>query len=326
MRSKIALLWLAALAPLCSGCLSRQIARDGIGLRQAILDMYTDQVMDNLIRAHNNMPYVQLVYTTIQANDMDQVSANGALDQTITTTRDLFAAMASRVLANDYKAGGMGDRMRTMNFTANPITDQNDIYQRYLDFSHNSDLFVVSDCPPPCAVHIQRKCDKIYYWVPQEAGPAFLDLVLKTTFMRGPEAAPVALAAVDVKIVDVEKVNPVPGRDATNATLLFDKAVPNGPATLIVDLDDGRRVRVGLWPISKDLDGKRVDLGQPTTRLEIQWSPMKDGFTELQLKGRPARFYSHDFPPEAQVPSPILHEISNNLNSIKTQVENQRRN
>lgn len=35
----------------CCGCLARHIAHDGTHLREAMVDIYTDQVMDNLIRA-----------------------------------------------------------------------------------------------------------------------------------------------------------------------------------------------------------------------------------------------------------------------------------
>jgi hypothetical protein len=159
---------------------------------------------------------------------------------------------------------------------------------------------------------------KRYYWVPCAAGPAFLDLVLKTALMRGPETAPAVPAAYEARIVQVLNVAPVGGdRDATNATLDFDKPVPNGEATLVADLDDGRRVRATLWPVGQDAEGKRVTLGQPTTRLDIQWAPKRDGFTEQQLVGRPARVCSRDYPPEAPVPNPVLRRIATDVNQIK---------
>src|SRR5207244_4456318 len=106
----------------------------------------------------------------------------------------------------------------------------------------------------------------------------------------------------EVQIVQVLNVTPVGGDlDATNATLVFDKQVPNGEATLVVDLDDGRRVRAALRPFSRDADDKPVALGQPTSRLDIQWAPKRDGFTERNLVGRPARVYSRDYPSEAPV-------------------------
>jgi hypothetical protein len=316
-----AFLLLFAGASCCCGCLARQVARDGINLRQAILEMYTDQVMDNLVRARSNMPFVQLKYTQIQANDADDLSAIGAIDQTITAMRTLATAAATRTLTNDYKASATGDRKRVMNFTADPITDQNDIYQKYLDFANNPSLFVVSDCAPACPVHIMRKCGRKYYWVPAEAGPAFLDLCMKTTFMRGKDDGQIAPAAYAVKIADVKKAEKLAKEDIINASLVFDKPVPNGEGLLVVDLADGRAARIGLLRVYQDTEGKAVDLGRPTTRLEAQWFPVKDKLQPDDLKGRPARFYSHDFPPEVQGAPPILQQINTNLNTIRSQVQ-----
>ena len=55
-------LWLAASVLLLSGCQAAQVARQGNNFRQAILDIYTEQALDNLIRARIGMPFVQLKY------------------------------------------------------------------------------------------------------------------------------------------------------------------------------------------------------------------------------------------------------------------------
>jgi hypothetical protein len=303
-----------------SGCLSRQLATDGIGLRQAILDMYTEQVMDNLIRARTNMPFVQLKYSTIQANDVQDMSLQETIDHSISTASNLVTGAATRTILNDFKTVGNGDLKRTMNFTCDPITDQNDIYRKYLAFANDPGLFMSSETKPACPVHIMRKCGKCYYWVPLEAGPAFLNLCLQTTFMRGQDAVAVP-AAVVVKVADIVNATPVSSRHIMNATFVFDKPVPNGPAALYVDLADGRSFRINLWPISQDPQGKHLDLGQPTNRLDAQWSTAADDHAPsiTEMKGRSARFYSSDFPPEPGPAPPNLQEINNNLNTIRTQ-------
>ncbi len=300
-----------------AGCLAHQFDRDGVQFHDAIADIYTQQAMSNLIRARCNMPFVQLKFSQFNVTDTDDASANGSVVQTIETQRDLVLAAAMRTLTNVYTLGGMFDRKRQMALNADPVTDQNDVYHMYLAFANDQNLFVASQDPPPCPVHIKRKCGHMYYWVPAEAGPAFLDLVLRTSLMRGPETVPPVPAAYEVKIVQVIGVSKVGRGDLTNATLVFDKPVPDGEGTLVADLDDGRRIKVAVWPVDKDADGKRVLLSQPTNRLEIQWSPSKDGFTENNLIGRPARVYSRDYPPEAPVPNPILRQISTNVNQIR---------
>jgi hypothetical protein len=305
--------------PALNGCLSRQIAYDGIGLRQAILDMYTDQVMDNLIRAHSNMPFVQLKYSTIQANDVQDLSLNETIDHSISTLTNLVTGAATRTVLNDFKTVGNGDQKRTMNFTCDPITDQNDVYRKYVAFARDSSLFIQSDTKPTCPVHMMRKCGGCYYWIPIEAGPAFLDLCMQTTFMRGKDDGVTVPAAVAVRITKV-----VPGEGARqfmNATFQFDKTVPNGAAALYVDLGDGRRFRVNLWPRESDSHGKHVDLGQPTDIFDGQW-PLKDGKpAAADFDNKSARFYSSEFPPEPPAPSPGLQELNNNLNTIRTQIQ-----
>jgi hypothetical protein len=305
-------------ASCCAGCLGKQFACDGSEAQVAMSQIYTDQAMDNLIRAKNNLPFVQLRFYDINVNDSDDYAISGQVTQSIQTVRDLFAAAATRTVSDQYGANGAANRRRVMALNADPVTDQNDIYERYLAFANDPGLLMCGDAPPEGPVHLLRKWCKRYYWVPCEAGPAFLDLVLKTALMRGPEAVSAAPAAYEVRIGQVIDVKPVgDGRDATNATLIFDKAVPNGEATLIVDLDDGRRVRASLTPVDKDAEGKRVFRGQPTTRLNVQWAPKADGFTELNLQGRPGRLYSRDFPPEAPVANPLLRRISTDVNQIK---------
>src|SRR5438270_1601434 len=59
-----------------SGCFGNQFAADGRNFRQALLDMYTDQTFDNLIRAAQNQPYVQLAYHDLVVTDNQFVKAN----------------------------------------------------------------------------------------------------------------------------------------------------------------------------------------------------------------------------------------------------------
>jgi hypothetical protein len=303
-------------AMVSGGCLGRQFARDGASVQEAVADVYTNQAIENLIRARNNLPFVQLKFSGINVSDTDDLTVSGSVKQTLETARDLFLATGMRTLTNEYDGTGTGDRKRTMALNADPVTDQNDVYACYLAFARDSNLLVCSDERPLYPVHILRKWRKKYYWIPCEAGPAFMDLVLKSALMRGPETAPPA--AYQVKILDVMDVTPAPGgTDSTTAMVVFDSAVPNGEGSLVVDLDDGRRVRASLLPIATDPENKRVPLGQLTSGLKITWSPKRDGFTELNLIGRPGRVYSRDYPPEAAVPNPVLQKIAIDVNQIK---------
>jgi len=194
VMQKYAMFLVGVLAVCAPGCLSRQVSRDGIGIRQSLLDMYTDQIMDNLIRARNGLPFVQLAYSSVQVQDVD--SMTGSVQDTYNISSDRssnavgLVTSVLRRFSNGLQLTGNARRDRTMGLKADPVTDKNDIYEKYLEFANNPALFHVSATKPVCQVHIMRKHGKCYYWVPLEAAQEFQQLCMKTTFMRGPETAP----------------------------------------------------------------------------------------------------------------------------------------
>ena len=315
----ISALMALALASLCTGCLARQVANDGVNARQALLDMYTDQVMDNLIRAHDNLPFVQVQYSDVTVQDADLVGSTLAVNWPVQATT--------------YGATGNASRSRTMSFVANPISDQNDIYDAYLTFANDPGLFIVTCDDPGEAAHICRKHDKKYYWVPVEAGPMFLNLAMITTFKRGPESVPPGayeVTIVDVKVEAKNGINPKTGErkypmlpaDLIEATLTFSESLPNGDATMIAKLTDGRTFQIPLHFITKDIkDGveQEVKQGDLTTKLKTaDWSPQKTLYTDLDLRGARARIYSQNYPATTQViGSHPLQRINSNLNYIR---------
>jgi hypothetical protein len=179
----------------CSGCLARQIGNDAIDLRAALLNMYSDQALDNLIRARNNMPFVQLSYSKLQVNDDNKLksavtggAANFTYGHTANTTAASPLAQFTKLImfagAFPFSANDIGDR--SLVFHADPVTNQNFIYEDYLQFVNTQGQFIDSDCPPTCPVHCMRKCGNRWYWIPIEARDAFLALVLKTAFGDDP--------------------------------------------------------------------------------------------------------------------------------------------
>ena len=316
------LMIMLALASMSCGCLSKQITRDGIELRQAVQDMYTDQVMDNLIRAKNNMPFVMLSYSAIQNNDFHDLGATASIDQSISSVMNLIVAGATRTVLKDYKESATGDCKRTMSFNAEPVTTQNDVYQKFIDFVKVPGQLEVSRQPPRCAVHIMRKSGHCYYWVPCEHGPAFFDLCMKTTFMRGKDDPPVTIPGFTTVTIKDVMIIPLKGKDPdrpdlVNANIQFNKKVPNDSATLVVDLPD-RKITLRLYhmtnvPIAPD----------NTDTLFAQWDMKSLNLQPAELKGRTARLYSYTFPAELQPPPPALDQINTTLNTIRNQLQNQ---
>ena len=83
---------LVCAAALC-GCAVHETHKDHDLIRLTLLDLYTNQIMDNLIRAENRMPIIQLDYTngTTQVTITNNIGGN---DTQATTATNLFGIPA----------------------------------------------------------------------------------------------------------------------------------------------------------------------------------------------------------------------------------------
>ena len=81
---------------LFSGCYRSQIRNEGDQVRNALNDMYTNQIMDNLIRARRNLPFVHLNYHDLLVQSTDQYTGTLSNGQTFTGSRSLSYALLSR--------------------------------------------------------------------------------------------------------------------------------------------------------------------------------------------------------------------------------------
>ena len=138
--TRYAVLLLLVSLPLCCGCYHAQVRNDGNQVRRALLDMYEDQAMDNLIRAHDNLPFVQLNYHDVLVQATDQYTGTFTNNQTFSASRTLNFSTAvtgtlMRAVGSAFSFGGTGQRQDLLSFKADPITDQDDIYDKYGDCS-----------------------------------------------------------------------------------------------------------------------------------------------------------------------------------------------
>lgn len=269
-------------------------------------------------------------FSNIQANDTQDCNLSGSIDQSFMRTVNLATGVVAKAMTRDAKIAPSTDDKRTMSFVSDPITDQNDVYQKYIAFANNPNYFVMSNCPPKFPVHIMRKCNGMYFWVPTEAAAAFFDLCMQTTFMRekNKDSGLSIDGAVALKIEKVEnfvETPPTPEREAIiYATITFNKAVPYGAATLVIDLADGTKLRAKAWPLADNhLTQQPTALGQPSTRFDIDIDEGKAAgkYQEKDLTGRPGRFYSFDYPPEISPIKPTLDQINENVSAIRNRVQ-----
>ncbi len=152
------------------GCRAQQLQQDQDAIRTSVMDMYTNQIMDNLVRAHNGFPFVQMQYESITGTIGHDGSVGAGM-----------ADFGSRLM--NISLGGSQRNVLTV--TANPVTDNDAVYLAYLDFVRPREENFYCTCdPPPCGdAHISVCCDEMYYWVPADKKHQFLRLALATSVM-----------------------------------------------------------------------------------------------------------------------------------------------
>lgn len=203
-RSTLVIIVIMLAAVMC-GCRSHQLHRDQHAIRQAIVELQTEQIMDNLIRAHRGMPFVHIDYKRSTGTVTQEASASA---ETVQVSNTMIVNGAAAVLSETARLLGGGKNQAQLTIEAQPVYDQNSVYRAYLEFLEPDDelgerLVATCDPPPPGAAHICRFCCERYYWVPTQFQADFLKLALRTTALRG-DAIEVP-RAFQVTVVDVQE-------------------------------------------------------------------------------------------------------------------------
>ena len=249
---------------LVSGCAVHQVHKDHDLIRNTLLDLYTNQIIDNLIRAKNGMPIIQLDYTQATAMVTNTNSIAGSDSQAVTANNLLTipaaTLAATRTIATTL-AGNLGNtNANQVTIAAAPVTTTNTVYDAYLQFldeeKNPGSLMVTPDPPKPGSAHICRKVHGMYYWVPVTYQQLFFRLALLTTAQRG---APLAAPDTDFRVtVEGMSGDPRPGQNpAKNQQVVVkvDKEIPNDTGYLVFDGDPKQRQYDILLDTTKP-DGK----------------------------------------------------------------------
>jgi hypothetical protein len=138
-----------------AGCAVRELHDDQNKIRSALLDLYTDQIIDNLIRASNGMPIIQIDYTNATAQ-VTVGQTEGLSDSPVRTKTNVLtlAAMSSyaitRTSMNTLMGNLGGSNSNQVAVTATPVTTSNEVYDAYLAFlTLPGSLQLSCDVPPP---------------------------------------------------------------------------------------------------------------------------------------------------------------------------------
>lgn len=251
-RSLLGLKSLLAVMSCCvmfsAGCLSRQVARDGVGLRNAMIDLYTDQAIDNLIRARNRQLFVQMKYSQLSVDDSSALSgaASSAAGSFTTSFQQATRAVTA---AGVFPLSASASKTRKVSFQADPVTDQNYVYEEYMAFADNPMLLIACNKKPTCSFVVSRQCGSLWYYIPPEAGSAFLQLVIDVSV--GLDSQPAEAWTATIKTATpVYDQNGVPDPTHRHFVLTLDTPVPNDEGQILASLasPSSRKVALHAYP------------------------------------------------------------------------------
>lgn len=241
--SRLLILASLSIPAIAAGCAVHEVHKDQDRIRCALLDLYTDQIMDNLIRASKGLPIIQLDYTN--AGSTVTVAENSSFNagQSVTNSRvrvlPAAALTLTRTILTSFGGSGAASNSNQIAITASPVITSNEVYDAYLEFLTLPGSLVVSCEPPEEGVaHLVKQTKKNkYYWVPVEYKFQFLRLALATTAQRGKALlAPDEFYAVTLKEIvksEADKIHP----DIKLLTVKIDKKIPNDTGYLTFDVD-----------------------------------------------------------------------------------------
>ena len=208
-----------------------------------LLDLYTNQIMDNLVRAKNGMPIIQLDYTNAAAQ-VTITSSIGGSDTQVPMTSNVLALPAATLTATRSIMTTLMGNASSMNsnqigLTATPVTLSNEVYDAYLSYlTLPGALIVTHEPPPPSEVHLCKKYCGDYYWVPKSSREDFFRLALLTTAQRGKSLLPPD-PFYSVQLT-YNATSPVPDdKNSVLVELKLDNPIPNDSGSLVLIKPNG---------------------------------------------------------------------------------------
>jgi hypothetical protein len=120
---------------LVAGCKAQYLADDQIHMRQSLLDMYQDEVMDNLIRTKLYLPVIQVDYRTMTGTATNYTQGNVSFNQE--SDQNHLAVGSASVPVHDLKSTGFfgGEQAITtqLTLTGEPVCDDS-VYNAYCQY------------------------------------------------------------------------------------------------------------------------------------------------------------------------------------------------
>ncbi len=286
-RRRVAIIVLLCMA--ATGCAVEGVYEDQDRIRATLLDLYTDQIVDNLIRAYNGQPIVQIDYTnaTAQITIKDTAGVSDMLATSSPSVITRIAGSTATVLKTTVNTaiGNLGvDRANQVSLTATPVTAGDDVYSAYRDFlAIQGSLQVTCDPPHGQAAIVCKRCGSNYYWVPTTYQKAFLLLALATTAQRGPAAAaPDTFFSVNITGV-LSAVNLDNAQGVKTLIVKLDKKIPADSGLIEISVGDVSSTPSATKPAGT---APRVPVTQVARQAEVQRRLFRFAWGSISLTPR----------------------------------------
>jgi hypothetical protein len=317
---------------LACGCATTELAHEEDQIRSKLLALYTDQIMDNLIRAKNNLPIIQVDYSSL--NGQVTLEATGMIggSQTVTnanavTTATAISKMVSRTIATVFNYSLTAHNATQVSMSGTPLNNNNDVYLAYLTFlADQQNLMVTPAAPPEGAAHLCRQYCGSYYWIPCDRATEFFKLSLATTTMRGQPLKVSKDFEITVDhLLGARTINDA--KQIHQVLFAIQGKLPNAEGVLRLTVD-GIEYKVSTsWVDQTDIDNLKVkdvtapDYGKDGTLLFFNCSgknvPLSPDQLAAKLKGQKVSVRLAGFTPPVPTTDALLESIRNETQLIR---------
>jgi len=111
---------------LLAGCTTTQLRWDAIGMRQQVIKYYNDEIMENLIRADEKLPFVHVDITGLTTIDTSQISGTIGAGETPSFSRTSPGMMGalhtiSRAVTRPFSYSVAPQRGNSLQISAAPV-------------------------------------------------------------------------------------------------------------------------------------------------------------------------------------------------------------
>lgn len=290
MKHSVKVLFISVLL-LLTGCQAKLLRNDQAAIRQSVLNLYEEQLWDNLIRVHQNRPIVQIDYTDLTGLATNRnAGAMNVTDEFIRNRRRFapgdpigeVAQFSPTSVARDViNPTASTEQSIQLGIKGNPVTAVPGVYQAYIDFvaeeklRHHPDThptkLLDGDGKPIANKVFVRETDSGYYYIPRQFERHFFQLFLTTTLQR----AATSITAI-IFPVRVASVDPSPEPTLSKAgTLVYrhritvKEEVKNANGKAFIPTENGL-VTVNVEPAATDaMTNKQLAIDEPTRTLVL---------------------------------------------------------